>query len=85
MVGQAGRPRALPARYEPIPLEALANDPDQQAMFAWFAKLPAYQADFAATKRLAPAAQDFATWLASHRPANGWGLQQAVPPQATGG
>jgi uncharacterized protein YbjT (DUF2867 family) len=79
-----GDQASLPARYEPIPLEALANDPDQQAMFAWFVKLPAYQADFAATKRLAPAVQDLATWLARHRPASGWGFQQAVPPQASG-
>ena len=55
----------LPARYEPVPLDVLADNPDQQAMFAWFAQLPAYQADFAATKRIAPAVATLATWLAS--------------------
>lgn len=60
----------LPARFEPIPLDALADNPDQQAMFAWFAKPPAYQADFAATRNLAPSVQDLATWLATiDRPA----------------
>ena len=47
-----GEHAGLPARYEPVPLDVLAADPDQQAMFAWFAHPPAYQADFVATKRI---------------------------------
>jgi hypothetical protein len=34
-------------------------------MFEWFAKLPAFQADFAATKALAPGTKTFAQWLAT--------------------
>ena len=54
-----------PARYEPLPLDVLAEDPDQQAMFAWFAHPPAYQADFAATRRIAPSVANLATWLST--------------------
>ena len=57
----AGRP----ARYEPVPLDFLTEDPDQQAMFAWFADPPAYQADFAATRRIAPSVANLATWLST--------------------
>ncbi len=53
----------LPSRFEPLPLSALASDPDLQAMFTWFAALPAYQADFAATRALAPDVQDLPAWL----------------------
>ena len=55
----------LPARYEPISLDALADNPDQEAMFAWFARPPSYQADFAATRNLAPFVRNLATWLRS--------------------
>ncbi|MGH3786729.1 MAG: NmrA/HSCARG family protein [Pseudonocardiaceae bacterium] len=55
----------LPARFEALPLSVLADDADQAAMFTWFAQLPAYQADFDATRRLAPGVRDFATWLAT--------------------
>ena len=55
----------LPARYEPIPLDALAGDPDLQAMFTWLGRSPSYQADFAATKSLAPSVQTLPTWLAA--------------------
>jgi uncharacterized protein YbjT (DUF2867 family) len=61
--GHAG----LPARYEPIPLDALADNPDQAAMFAWFAHPPSYQADFAATRNLVPSVRNLATWLRSTR------------------
>jgi uncharacterized protein YbjT (DUF2867 family) len=54
----------VPARYESIPLDTLAGDFDRHAMFAWLDDLPAYQADFNATKLLAPEAHDLAGWLA---------------------
>ena len=52
-----------PARYEAIPLEAVAGYGDTGDMFRWFAETPAYQADFAATKALDPDVLDFAGWL----------------------
>jgi uncharacterized protein YbjT (DUF2867 family) len=59
-----GERAGLPARYEPQPLDSLGGNEDLRAMFGWFARLPAYQADFAATRELAPAVQDLLTWLA---------------------
>ena len=53
----------VPARYEPLPIEVLGDDADQRAMFEWFAHLPAFQADFAATKALAPRTKTFEQWL----------------------
>lgn len=58
-----GARAGTPARYEALPLSVLGGDADMTPMFAWFARLPAYQADFAATKALAPSVQDFGTWL----------------------
>lgn len=58
-----GAAAGLPARYEPVPLELLAEDPDQQAMFAWLAHPPAYEADLSATRQLVPDAQNLAAWL----------------------
>jgi len=55
----------VPARYEPLPVDVLSGDADQRAMFEWFAHLPAFQADFAATKALAPQTKTFAQWLAT--------------------
>lgn len=55
----------LPARFEALPLSVLGEDADQKAMFTWFSQLPAYQADFDATRRLAPGVRDFASWLAT--------------------
>jgi uncharacterized protein YbjT (DUF2867 family) len=55
-----------PARFEPLPLDVLGDDEDMRAMFAWFRRLPAYEADFAATRRLSPGVKDFATWVAEH-------------------
>jgi uncharacterized protein YbjT (DUF2867 family) len=59
---QAGKP----ARFEPLPLDVLGDDGDMRAMFAWFQHPPAYEADFAATKKLIPGVRDFATWVAEH-------------------
>lgn len=53
----------VPARYVPIPIEILGDNADQRAMFEWFAHLPAYQADFAATRALAPLVMTFGQWL----------------------
>jgi uncharacterized protein YbjT (DUF2867 family) len=63
-----GQQAGLPARFEPLPLTVLADDPDLQIMFTWFTKLPAYQADFAATRELDPGVQALPTWLATGRP-----------------
>jgi uncharacterized protein YbjT (DUF2867 family) len=53
----------VPTRYEPLPIEVLGGDADQRAMFEWFAHLPAFQADFAATRALAPRTKTFEQWL----------------------
>jgi uncharacterized protein YbjT (DUF2867 family) len=55
----------VPARYEPLPIEVLGDDADQRAMFEWFAHLPAFQADFDATRALAPGTKTFEQWLAT--------------------
>ncbi|HVD90521.1 MAG TPA: NmrA/HSCARG family protein, partial [Jatrophihabitantaceae bacterium] len=55
----------LPARYEPLPIDVLGGDADQRAMFQWLAHLPAWQADFAATRALAPRTKTFEQWLAT--------------------
>ncbi|MGY1703491.1 NmrA/HSCARG family protein [Geodermatophilus sp. SYSU D00697] len=59
-----GERAGLPGRYEALPLDALGDDEDSRAMFAWFARPPAYRADVAATRALAPGLQDLPTWLA---------------------
>lgn len=59
-----GQRAGLPARFEALPLSVLGEDADQKAMFTWFTQVPAYQADFDATRRLAPGVRDLATWLA---------------------
>ena len=48
-----------------MPLDALSDDADLQAMFGWFAQPPAYQADFELTRDLDPGVWDFRTWLAN--------------------
>lgn len=58
-----GRDAGVEARYVALPLEVLNGNPDNQDMFAWFAQTPAYQADFAATRDLAPGVRTLATWL----------------------
>lgn len=55
----------LPARYEALPLEAIASFGDMAEMFRWFAETPAYQADFEATRALVPDVLDLDAWLAS--------------------
>lgn len=59
-----GAADSRPARYEPLPLDVLSGNPDQHAMFAWFAQMPAYQADRELSRRLVPDLQDLRTWLA---------------------
>ncbi|MCX6499652.1 MAG: NmrA/HSCARG family protein [Arthrobacter sp.] len=54
----------LPSRYEALPLEALARMGDAATMFEWFSKLPAYQADFEATRQLDPEVLDLKAWIA---------------------
>ena len=60
-----GQHFGLPARFDPLPLDVLEQDPDRQAMFAWFNHLPSYEADFSSTKDLAPAVKSLTTWLES--------------------
>jgi len=55
----------VPARYDPLPIDVLGGDADQRAMFEWFAHPPAFQADFAATRALAPRTKTFEQWLAT--------------------
>jgi len=50
--GKQGGVRALAARA---------------SMFRWFSTLPAYQADFAATRALDPQVLGFAEWLVARR------------------
>ena len=52
-----------PARYEPLPIDVLSGDADQRAMFEWLAHPPAFRADFAATRSLAPHTKTFEQWL----------------------
>ena len=54
----------LPARCEAL-AQSVLTDADQQAMFTWFTQLPAHQADFDLTRRLAPDVKDFRAWLAA--------------------
>jgi uncharacterized protein YbjT (DUF2867 family) len=60
-----GERAGAPARFEALPLDVLADDPDQHAMFGWFTHLPAYEADFALTRLLAPDVKDFRAWLSA--------------------
>lgn len=58
-----GSVREVPAHYEALPLSALDENPDLQAMFSWFVRLPAYQADVAASRRLVPDLLDLRAWV----------------------
>ncbi|MFJ5986219.1 NmrA/HSCARG family protein [Lentzea sp. NPDC092896] len=58
-----GEHLGLPARYEGLPLQVLADNPDSQAMFRWFAETPAYQADLEAVRTIEPSTWDLPTWL----------------------
>jgi uncharacterized protein YbjT (DUF2867 family) len=60
-----GRQAAMPARYEALPVQAVGDD-DLRAMFEWFAKPPAYQADRALTAQLDPQVQTLQQWLHAH-------------------
>jgi uncharacterized protein YbjT (DUF2867 family) len=55
----------IAARYEALPISVLDGNVDQRAMFDWFAQLPAFQADFAGTRALAPGTKTFEQWLAT--------------------
>ena len=63
VAAEVGEATGRPARFEQVPLEALGDDTDLQAMFRWFATLPAYRADLAASRRLVPDLSDLRTWL----------------------
>jgi uncharacterized protein YbjT (DUF2867 family) len=67
VAAQVGEVFGRPARFEEVPLDALGDDADLKAMFRWFATLPAYQADFAATRRLVPEASDLRAWLSTQQ------------------
>ena len=60
-----GRQAGLPGRYEALPIAVLDGNSDMKAMFEWFAKPVAYQADREATRALDPEVMDTATWLAT--------------------
>jgi uncharacterized protein YbjT (DUF2867 family) len=53
----------LPTRYEASPLAVMDGQDDMQAMFRWFAETPAYQADLAAVRHIAPDAWTLPAWL----------------------
>ena len=71
VAAEIGEASGRPARFEPVPLEALADDTDLQAMFRWFATPPAYRADLAVSRRLVPDLSDLRTWLRRQLPAGG--------------
>ena len=56
-----GAVRERPSRFEALSADGL--DEDNQKMFEWLSHLPAYQADFIATKRLQPEAMSFDQWV----------------------
>ena len=62
-----GADAGLPARFEPLPLDVLADDPDLHAMFTWFTRPPSYLADIEATRALVPGLKDLRGWLANRR------------------
>ncbi|WP_052091328.1 NmrA/HSCARG family protein [Modestobacter caceresii] len=63
-----GAAAGLPGRYEALPLAVLGGDEDMTRMFRWFAELPAYQGDLAASRALVPDLHDLPGWLQS----TGW-------------
>jgi uncharacterized protein YbjT (DUF2867 family) len=65
---RVARTSGRPARFEEVPLDALGDDADLRAMFRWFATVPAYQADLAATRRLVPDVSDLESWLRTQQP-----------------
>lgn len=67
VAARAGEALGVPARFETIPLEYLGDDEDLKAMFRWFAKGSAYQADLARSRSLVPDAIDLRSWLVTYR------------------
>jgi uncharacterized protein YbjT (DUF2867 family) len=61
---RVGRALGRRTRFEEVPLDVL-GDEDLKAMFRWFSRVPAYEADLAATRRLVPDVSDLAAWLAA--------------------
>ncbi|MDN5914994.1 MAG: NmrA/HSCARG family protein [Pseudonocardia sp.] len=55
---------AFGGRYEALPVDVL-DDPDLKSMFTWLAEQkPAYRADLALTRELAPSVLDLPAWAA---------------------
>jgi uncharacterized protein YbjT (DUF2867 family) len=67
VAAQAAETFGVPARFEAIPLEYLGDDEDLKAMFRWFAKGSAYQADLARSRSLVEGVSDLRAWLTTHR------------------
>ena len=65
IVAQISAATGVPTRFEEQALDDL--DDERASMFRWFSKLPAYQADFAATRALDPEVLTLAEWLVSRR------------------
>ncbi|MFD9740839.1 NmrA/HSCARG family protein [Umezawaea sp. NPDC059074] len=63
-----GAHTGLPARYEALPLSVLGGDPEEEAMFRWFAKGASYPSDLAAVRAIEPTTWDLAEWIR----ATGW-------------
>jgi uncharacterized protein YbjT (DUF2867 family) len=63
-----GAHAGLPARYEALPPSVLGGDPEEEAMFRWFAKGSAYRADLAAVRAIEPTVWDLPAWIR----ATGW-------------
>ena len=61
-----GAHAGLPARFDALAVAALGDD-DQEAMFSWFQRLPAYTADFAGTRDLLPGVMDLAAWVSERQ------------------
>lgn len=65
IVAQISAATGVPTRFEQLPLDGL--DDDRASMFRWFSAVPAYQADFAATRALDPQVLSFGEWLDARR------------------
>jgi len=52
-----------PATYRAQPLDALGDDTDLRAMFAWFTEPDAYRADFETTRQLDPQVLELEQWV----------------------
>lgn len=65
IVAEVSAATGVPTRFERVPLDGM--DDDRASMFRWFSTLPAYQADFAATRALDPQVLGFAEWLVARR------------------